>query len=525
MKPLYSICLLLLVAAASCTKEPTGNDARAIFSDKMFEYYCVNNRYLNPHHHEYLTVGDVRAVREIDFHESPRSALKEVQTLNDLRLFENVEKITFTFDLRHITQMDLRTLSRLRQLALTIGSFTELDLSGNPQLDSLDCGFNPIRHLDLSRNPRMKWLDITDTEISEIDLRQLPALEHLGASSTPLESLDLSGNPKLDFLTFSRCKIRQVDFSHTPRLSFLSCDESWIERLDLGACRSLTNVNATKCNFLTTIQANKLIKKRTRIFADEHTSIYWVEDPGASVGTDGTIDFPDIRFEEYLLEAGYDTDADDRISQTEAAKITQIETKERSLISLDGIQYMPNLSVLISTQNSICDVDLSRNENLEMAVLTACELETLNVAGCKRLRTLLCAENELTQLRPAECPALEALDVSSNLLLELDTRANTRLKSLSCSNNQLNDLTASSPYLETLNCRNNGLYTLDLSQAAALTSLDCGRNYISELDLRANRALQTLDTRGCYLLDLIRLAPGQKLFSLQKEDFTRVVYE
>lgn len=524
MKPLHSICLLLLLAAG-CAKEPTGNNARAVFTDKRFEYYCVNNRHLNPHRHEYLTVEDVRAVREIDFHDSPASVLDEVQTLNDLRLFENVEKITFTFDLRHISQMDLTTLSKLRQLDLTIGSFTELDLSGNPRLDSLDCSFNPITQLDLSRNPRMKWLDVAGTEISGIELTHLPALEHLSFSYTPLTSLDLSGNPKLGFLTFDRCKIQQVDFSHNPRLSYLSCDESWIERLDLGTCRRLSNVNAMKCNFLTTIHANKLTKKSARIFADEHTGIYWVEDPGASVGPDDCIDFPDYKFEEYLLEAGYDTDADGRISRAEAAKITRIETKERNFISLDGIQYMPNLSVLISTQNSISEIDMSRNENLKMAVLTACKLETLNASGCKLLTTLLCAENELTQLRPEECPALEALDASNNGLIELDTRANARLRSLSCSNNQIGDLKVTSTFLETLNCRNNGLYTLNVSQASALISLDCGRNYISELDLRSNRALQTLDTSGCYWLDVIRLAPGQTLIALEKEDFTRVVYE
>lgn len=99
------------------------------------------------------------------------------------------------------------------------------------------------------------------------------------------------------------------------------------------------------------------------------------------------------------------------------------------------------------------------------------------------------------------------------------------MRSLSCSNNQIGDLKVTSTFLETLNCRNNGLYTLDVSQASALISLDCGRNYISELDLRSNRAVQTLDTRGCYLLDLIRLAPGQTLIALEKEDFTRVVYE
>ncbi|WP_418992240.1 hypothetical protein [Alistipes sp.] len=81
------------------------------------------------------------------------------------------------------------------------------------------------------------------------------------------------------------------------------------------------------------------------------------------------------------------------------------------------------------------------------------------------------------------------------------------------------------PELEQLNCRQNGLYALDLGAAPALRTLDCGRNYIGELDLHSNTELQTLDTRGCYLLDLIRLAPGQKLVSLQKEDFTRVVCE
>lgn len=81
------------------------------------------------------------------------------------------------------------------------------------------------------------------------------------------------------------------------------------------------------------------------------------------------------------------------------------------------------------------------------------------------------------------------------------------------------------PELEQLNCRQNGLYALDLGAAPALRTLDCGRNYIRELDLRSNTELQTLDTRGCYLLDLIRLAHGQKLVSLEKEDFTRVVCE
>lgn len=526
MKPLYRICLTLLLLAAGCEKEKTGNDAPAVFSDKAFAYYCLHNLSINPNHHEYLTVGDVKAVKRLILSFGPTSELAHVQTLNDLRLFENVEKIELSYHLRHVSEMDLTTLSKLRQLGLTTaGSVTSLDLSGNPSLDSLDCSFNPIRELNLNRNPNLRILSVSGTEIASLDLTPLPGLEKLSCSYTPLTDLDLHANTRLEALTIDRCKIRKIDLSSNPALSFVSANNSWIEQLDLSKSRRLDYLEAKSCNFLTMVYANELSRKRARIFLDDHTSIAWVKDPGASVDADGNIVFPDRYFERFLLER-FDSDSNGRLSLTEAGQITLIETKERQFVSLDGIQYMPDLRTLICTDNYIDEVDLSRNEMLETVVLSHNNTSSLRISGCSRLKTLLCSNNDLSEIRLNGSPLLESLEISNNQLLELDTRNNPRLRSLSCNDNQIGDLTVTNTQLEHLACRNNGLFTLDVSAAAALISLDCSRNfYLAELDLRRNTRLQTLDCRGCYLLDLIRLAPGHRLLSLEKEDFTRVVYE
>ncbi len=514
---------LLLLLAVSCEKEPAGGNRIVTFTDKSFEKYCLGNIHINPHHHERLTVADVEAVKTLTLGNYSQD-LKNARTLNDLRLFVNAEKISLGFEVQHISQMDITTLRKLRQLDLTIGSFTSLDLSGNPLLDSLDCGFNPISHLDLSHNPCMKWLSVAQTDLTSIDLSGLPLLENFDCSYTTISALNLSANPKLASISFNECPIRSIDFSPNPLLEFVWCDKSLIEKLELRHCRRLSMITAPSCDFLRVIYANKTAKAWAQIFAAPTTLVEWIDDPGASVDAEGNIDFPDWRFEKHLLDH-FDTDNDGHISLTEAAAITRLDMPRSSLVSLDGIQYFENLETLSCPENHINDLDLSRNKKLTGAVLTDCKLETLDISGCHSLKTLLCASNTLTTIDLSSCPALEALNISGNQIFEVDLHANTQLQSLACSSNLLNELTLYSPGLELLNCSENSLFTLDVSRAAALVSLNCAGNLFSELDLRSNQALQTLNCRGCHLLDIIRLAPGHTLLSLEKEDFTRVVYE
>jgi hypothetical protein len=96
-----------------------------------------------------------------------------------------------------------------------------------------------------------------------------------------------------------------------------------------------------------------------------------------------------------------------------------------------------------------------------------------------------------------------SLDCSDNQLTALDVSQNTALTSLNCRNNQLAAIDVShNTALTRLDCANDQLTALDVSKLTALTSLDCGYNQLTTLDVSHNKALGSLN---CYSNQLTAL--------------------
>ncbi|MBC8042887.1 MAG: leucine-rich repeat domain-containing protein [Rhizobacter sp.] len=88
---------------------------------------------------------------------------------------------------------------------------------------------------------------------------------------------------------------------------------------------------------------------------------------------------------------------------------------------------------------------------------------------------------------------LQSLECSNNQLTSLDVSANTLLNSLSCRFNQLTSLDVSAnTALSFLSCFDNRLTSLNISTNAALTILDCSVNQLTSLNFSANTTLQYL---------------------------------
>lgn len=85
---------------------------------------------------------------------------------------------------------------------------------------------------------------------------------------------------------------------------------------------------------------------------------------------------------------------------------------------------------------------------------------------------------------------LEFLDCSDNHLTKLDVSNSIYLESLYCSNNQITglDLTSNTD-LEKVYCQNNQLTSLDLANLTDLHTLQCGGNQLTTLDLSGNQNL------------------------------------
>ena len=84
-----------------------------------------------------------------------------------------------------------------------------------------------------------------------------------------------------------------------------------------------------------------------------------------------------------------------------------------------------------------------------------------------------CYESRISSLKGIEYfIALETLDCSNNRLSSLDVSKNTELKTLNCYNNQLSSLDVSkNTALMELSCYNNQLKSMDVSENTALITL------------------------------------------------------
>lgn len=111
------------------------------------------------------------------------------------------------------------------------------------------------------------------------------------------------------------------------------------------------------------------------------------------------------------------------------------------------------------------------------------------------VRSIDCSGMEIVKLTGiGKFSNLETLDCSNNRLTTLDLSQNRHLASLTCTRNALRKVTvAGCKELRTLDCAYNSLSSLDLSSASALQRVDCSNNSLSTLNVGGCFSLRTLD--------------------------------
>lgn len=112
------------------------------------------------------------------------------------------------------------------------------------------------------------------------------------------------------------------------------------------------------------------------------------------------------------------------------------------------------------------------------------------------LDVLNCGNNQLTSLDLSNNTALTLLNCFNNQLSSLDVSNNTALTNLMCNSNELSTLdVVNNTDLSVLNCSKNQLSSLNVSNNTGLTLLYCQGNALSSLDVINNTALNYL---SCY---------------------------
>ena len=236
------------------------------------------------------------------------------------------------------------------------------------------------------------------------------------------------------------------------------------------------------------------------------------QSPSEPQQPEGRVDIPDSTFRAWILW-NYDSNKDVIMDQDEAASVTKIEFSTENVTTLDGIQYFPNLTYLHA--QGIRDWDNDKNLG---------KLTELDLSGNPKLQHIHLIYNNIKTLKLAECPDLDYLCIDYNEVTELDVKGFHHMTLLQVSYNKLKTIDVSGlDELTEFDCDSNPIETITLFNAK-LESFRCAGTLVKELDFTRCPKINIVDCLNCKNLTTIKLAKGQVVGNVRKEETVKIVY-
>lgn len=140
-----------------------------------------------------------------------------------------------------------------------------------------------------------------------------------------------------------------------------------------------------------------------------------------------------------------------------------------------------------------------------------------------KLAKLECNNNNLTTLDLSENTQLTKLQCQKNQLTSLDLSKNTQLQELRCGNNKLESLDVSGSDLQYFYCSNNKLTSLNLDGHASLKYFDCSNNKLPTLDIGTKNYLKQISCQQNNLVSLdVNNVPGLQYLNCNSNQLTQL---
>ena len=379
----YLQVLLAVIALTAFTAQASVIINETNFPDYDFRYYLQNE------HVGYIVNG-----------QAVYPGADGVFTDNELADTRDMNPAYFHTTIK--TLQGIEYFTNLRTLTCHSNMLTTINLSNNKVLENLILYKNKLTSLDLTSNIWLKIVECFD--------------------NTTMTSLNVSGLTRLTNLYCQNCNLSTLNISGCTGLKVL-----WIYGNNLqgtGAANFLSSLptvtdgtlyygyeNASHDNKPLTSEDIELIRLKG------WTPYYYSQSAGEFVeyAIPLTADyFPDARFRTAITQ--YDTDGDGMLSYDERNAVISLSLGQKSIQSLQGIEYFTQLEYLYCWGNNLSALDVSKNTKLRLLDCYDNYITSLDVSGHQNLFRLFCHNNRLTSLNINNCPALTQLYCYRNRL-------------------------------------------------------------------------------------------------------------
>lgn len=298
--------------------------------------------------------------------------------------------------------------------------------------------------VDLRANTRLYSVDFSNCgNLAELHVEGLSALQDLFVEGNRLTELDLTGVTNLYNLDVYRNPLSVLDLGEQPELCRLLCYGTQITSLDLRGCPKLLSTLAVGTRTETEDYVQYLTGYTTGwLRVDKDMELIGLG--GVPVDAEH---FPDPNFRGYV-STNFDKNHSGWLSEEEIAGAQVISCGAEDIVSLQGVEYFPELQELACEDNLITALDLSANTRLTRLDCSYNELTLLSLAGLSDLTDLSCEGNPLTEL-DVSAQKLEYLYCQETSLSALDLSGQTELRMLFCYGTSISSLDLSGcPWLQ-----------------------------------------------------------------------------
>ncbi|WP_299108841.1 T9SS type A sorting domain-containing protein [uncultured Tenacibaculum sp.] len=447
-------------------------------------------------------------------------------TISDARGIEGFIALqTFRCYENQLTNIDLSQNAVLETIELGRNSLASLDLSGNPSLKTLRCGNNQIVSINVSQNLLLETFSCSSNQLSSLDVTNNLALKNLYCYSNPLGSLDVTQNSLLIDLDCVDTQLTVLDVSQNPELLELQVYENNLSSLDVSNNLKLVELFA-ESNNITSLDVSKNTMLEDLSIAYNQLTYLNIHNgnntnlnpndfdirnnPGLTCVTVDDVTYANTTFTrkdaqtEYKLFCTETNVPDDNFeaylethnSVGGVVPLGDITSMGNGIANDDkvGTERIQNITYLNISNLGITDfTGLEEFKALKTLQAYRNTVASLDLTANTNLTEITCSDMGLTSINISNLTNLGRVWLGNNNLSTIDLSSNTNLNYLNVdSNNFITIDISSNLMLSDFRIRKNGLTALNTSNNTNLTRLYCGDNALTTLDVSNNTLLQTL---------------------------------
>ncbi|MEW7290840.1 T9SS type A sorting domain-containing protein [Aquimarina sp. 2304DJ70-9] len=480
--------------------------------------------------------------------------------LSNLEIDTNTSLEELICSENQLSGLDIDANTELKTLLCASNHITNLNLSANDSLTFIDVSDNQLSTLEVTSNRLLTNLTVSDNQLTELNLSLNDSLEFLGCSNNQLTLLELENNKKIETLISAFNQLVLLEVSENIELESIDVSFNLISEIDISENDSITSLNCA-ANQLKTLKINNGNNEElATLNALNNPNLYCIEVDATAMANDQMtwlIDnvasyeevcepltfVPDDNFEQALIDMGYDeAPLDDLVSTARIDTITVLDINNKNIERLTGIEAfialdslkcsnnmlsnlnatpLINLEYLDCSSNNLVDLTL---KNVPAGVLTFLDATGNPELACIQVDDVTAAENEpdwsidATSSYDLSCTTNKTFIPDDNFeqaLIDLGydrgsldnyvvTDSINKIEILNISNRNIFDLTGIEAFvaLDSLNCSENKLSLLDISNNLSLKNLSCFSNNLAELNLQVNDSIIKLNCGGNKLANL-----------------------